>query len=70
MTNPTPTRLLVEARLGESLDEWVRVRRPLRVPSWRELAAEIADHTGVAVTGEAVRKWVNGGDDTGAERAA
>lgn len=63
MTSPTPTRLLIEERLGQGIDEFVKARRPLRVPSWRELAQEIAERTGVVVTDEALRKWANGADE-------
>lgn len=66
MTNPTPLKLLIEDRLGEPIDEFVKARRPLRVPSWRELAAEIADRTGVAVSDEALRLWANEAEDRAA----
>lgn len=70
MTSPTPTRLLIEERLGQGIAEFVAARRPLRVPSWRELAQEIADKTGVVVTDEAVRKWANGPEDTAEQTAS
>lgn len=63
MTNPTPLKLLIEDRLGEPIDEFVKARRPLRVPSWRELATEIAERTGVVVSDEALRLWANDAAD-------
>lgn len=56
MATPTPLEQLVEQRLGESLQEFVRQRRqPCK--SWRQIAAEVSNLTGVSVTHETVRRW-------------
>lgn len=62
MTNPSPLQLLVEDRLREPLGEFLQERRrvvtvqkPLK--SWQDIAAEIHERTGVAVTRETLRNW-------------
>ena len=62
MSQPTTLFLLVEARLGESLIEWIAARRPNT--SWRLIAREIWDTTGVDVTHETVRIWGGGADSS------
>lgn len=45
----------VEDALGVPLDQFVQARRPGK--SWRLIAREIEDETGIALTGETVRVW-------------
>lgn len=56
MTNPTPLKQLVEMKLGQPLDGFVSARRQPR-KSWRDIAAEIQEQTGVVVSHEALRTW-------------
>jgi hypothetical protein len=46
----------VEDALGSPLDEFVQARRPGK--SWRLIAREIEDVTGIALTGETIRVWI------------
>ncbi len=55
MTQPSPTYLLIEQRLGEPLAEFVAQRRP--GTAWRRIATELLVRTGVDVTYETVRTW-------------
>lgn len=60
MTQPTRSRTplfrLIEAKLGESLEEFVAARRqPSK--SWREIAEELEQLTGESVTDTSVRTW-------------
>jgi len=61
MTKPAPPtgrtdrQSLIEERLGESLEAFVLARRP--DTSWRLIASEIIERTGVDLTGEALRGW-------------
>lgn len=58
MSQPTPTYQLIEERLDGTLEEFVRTRRPLTPPaSWRQIAADIKDATGVTVSHESLRAW-------------
>jgi hypothetical protein len=58
VSQPTPTYQLIEERLDGTLEEFVRTRRPLTPPaSWRQIAAEIKDATGVTVSHESLRAW-------------
>lgn len=62
MTSRTPLQTLVEERLGEPLHDFINRHRapeprPLPGKSWRSLAAEITDLTGVTVTHETLRLW-------------
>jgi len=55
MTQPSPTYLLIEERLGEPLAEFVNARRPHT--SWRRLALEIFQRTHTDVSNESLRLW-------------
>lgn len=63
MSQPSPTYQLIEERLDGTLADFVRRRRPEPPASWRQIAAEIKDLTGVDVSHESLRAWF-------AERAA
>jgi hypothetical protein len=48
----------VEDRLGSSLEEFILGRRAENPkPSWRALAREVEDRTGIALTDETLRVW-------------
>lgn len=64
MTNPSPLKLLVEDRLGEPVEEFVKARRPLRVPSWRDIAKEMSEKTGLTINHQTLLNWANGVADT------
>lgn len=48
----------VEANLGEPLRDYVAKRRGDRA-SWRRIALEVTARTGIDITGEALRVWLN-----------
>jgi hypothetical protein len=50
-----PRLNLIEERLGENLAAFVDGRRP--GVSWRLIAQELIERTGVDITGQAVRAW-------------
>lgn len=51
--------LLIEARLGEPLREFVaRQRGDEYNASWRRISLRIRDKTGIDVTAEALRSWL------------
>lgn len=56
VSQPTPTYRLIEERLDGTLADFVRRRRPRQL-SWRELAAEIEETTGIKVSNESLRTW-------------
>lgn len=56
MAQLTPTQALVEIRLGGSVLVYLTELR-LEGLSWREVADELYDRTGVAVSHEALRQW-------------
>jgi hypothetical protein len=55
MTQPSPTYLLIEERLGEPLAAFVAARRP--GTAWRRIAMEILKRTEIDVTYETLRTW-------------
>lgn len=55
----TPQYTEIEQKLGSSLAELVGERRADRV-SWRKIAIEITEKTGVDITGETLRVWHQG----------
>lgn len=58
MTHVTPTQQLVELRLGGDLPGFLARKRASNPPvSWRNIAAEITERTGLPVSYEAVRTW-------------
>lgn len=60
MSKPTPLYQLIEDRLGQSLAEFVAVRRGehIRPPTpWRAIAEEITERTGIEVTHTSLRLW-------------
>lgn len=57
MEKATP-RLLIERAMADAgwpLEDFVAARRPDR--SWRLIAIEITNRTGIDITGEALRGW-------------
>lgn len=56
MTNPTPLRQLIEMKLGEPVEVFVAARRPAR--SWRQIRDEVQERTGMTITHETLRGWV------------
>ena len=55
----TPTQALASVQLGEDVFQWIAERRNGRPQwSWRLIAEELAERTGVSVTGEAIRQWM------------
>lgn len=58
MTHVTPTQQLVELRLGGDLPGFLARKRATEPPtSWRNIATEITERTGLPVSYEAVRTW-------------
>ncbi len=67
VSQPTPTYQLIEERLGQlpartavgdgTLAAYVRSRRPEPPASWRQIAAELRELTGVNVSHESLRAW-------------
>lgn len=63
MTFPTPLYRLIEAGIEGSLADFVAERRrvdgpPFRSPvSWRDIAAELSEKTGIEVNYETLRLW-------------
>ncbi|HET8640564.1 MAG TPA: hypothetical protein VFM37_01435 [Pseudonocardiaceae bacterium] len=55
MAEPTPRQVLIEERLGYPLKKFVAERYPAK--SWRAMAAELTQTTGVQITGESLRLW-------------
>lgn len=55
--NPQPSRLyrLLEERLDGTLAEFVAARRP--AASWKTMAAELSETTGIEVSWESLRTW-------------
>lgn len=56
-SNPQPSRLyrLIEERLDGTLAEYVASRRP--AVSWKAMAVELTDTTGIEVSWESLRSW-------------
>jgi len=52
---PSATQQLAEIKLGSSLEDFVKTRRPHT--SWRRITLELRDATGVDVTHETLRSW-------------
>ena len=55
MGNQTPLQASIEDALGQPLEAFAADRRP--AVSWRRIALEITQRTGIDVTGEALRVW-------------
>jgi len=55
---------LIEARLDEPLADFIAARRPIW--SWRQLAGELSNRTGTAVSYEALRSWFAAAEDVAA----
>lgn len=51
----SPTQQLAEIKLGGSLEDFVRSRRP--GTSWRRIAIELRDATGLDIANETLRMW-------------
>lgn len=56
MSSTSRTYQLIEERLDGTLADYVRERRPAQA-TWRQLAAEIEEKTGVNVSYETLRSW-------------
>jgi hypothetical protein len=56
VTQPSPLYRLLEERLGEPLAEFVAAQRATR--SWREIATDLGERTGIAVNAETLRLWL------------
>lgn len=57
MSSTSRTYQLIEERLdGTTLADYIRSRRPAPA-TWRQLAAEIKEKTGVNVSYETLRSW-------------
>lgn len=56
MSSTSRTYQLIEERLDGTLADYIRNRRPPQA-TWRQLAAEIHDLTGVDVSYETLRTW-------------
>lgn len=56
----TPRQALASTLIGEDVVTWAARRRSDGEPSWRSIAAELAERTAgrVNVTGEVIRRWV------------
>jgi hypothetical protein len=65
MTQPSPTYLLIEQRLGKPLADFIGERRPHT--AWRRIAMEILKRTDVDVTYETLRTWFSA-DESSPER--
>lgn len=63
MTYPTPLYQMIEAGIEGTLADFVAERRrvdgpPFRSPiSWRDIAAELSELTGLEVNHETLRLW-------------
>lgn len=54
----TPTQQLVTLKLGQDVTEWAVERRQTAPrPSYRAIATELRELTGIDVTDETVRLW-------------
>lgn len=56
MSSKSNGYLLMESRLGEDLDDFVRNAR-IGGASWRAIAVSLQGGTGVTVTPETIRSW-------------
>jgi len=54
-TTPTVLYQLIEVRLDGTLADFIASRRP--AASWRAIAVELTEKTGVEVSAEIVRRW-------------
>ena len=57
MTESTYLKMLLEDRLGEGLDNWIRVRSKKGL-SVRKIAEELSAETGVKVSKSSVHLWM------------
>jgi hypothetical protein len=53
---PTPTRLLIETRLGRPLDDFVHEQLTEGI-GWRRIADDIRHRTAISVSHETLRSW-------------
>lgn len=53
---PTPTRLLIETRLGRPLDDYVSERLKAG-DGWRRIASDLRYRTDISVSHETLRSW-------------
>lgn len=52
----TATRLLIEVRLGQDMEKWIRDRRTNGL-SWRQISEAVELQTAVVVSHETLRGW-------------
>ncbi len=57
MGDTTYLKMLLEERLGENLDNWIRARSKKGL-SVRKIAEELSSETGVKVSKSAVHLWM------------
>jgi hypothetical protein len=55
MAEPTQLYRLIEERLDGTLAEFVAAKRPHT--TWRQMASEITQLTGIEVSSEGLRQW-------------
>lgn len=58
MTQPSPLYQLIEARLDCTLAEYVAKNHA--TDSWRTMAADLTERTGVSLNAETLRLWFAG----------
>ena len=56
MSKRSHTYLLLETRLGESLEEYATAARAAK-RSWFAIAVELSQRTGITVTEQTLRNW-------------
>lgn len=54
---PSPTRLLIETRLGRPLDQLVAEMQAQGL-GWRRIAEVVGERTNVTVSHESIRTWI------------
>jgi intein-encoded DNA endonuclease-like protein len=57
MSDSTYLKMLLEERLGENLDNWIRARSRKGL-SVRKIAEELSNETGVKVSKSSVHLWM------------
>ena len=68
MSSTSRTYQLIEERLDGTLADYIRDRRPPQA-TWRQLAADIQEKTGVNVSYETLRTWFGDAERTEAGAA-
>jgi hypothetical protein len=65
MATGSPTQRLADLLLGEPVLPWITARRAEGL-SWRKIAQQLYLDTGIDVTGETVRVWLDEASETAA----